>query len=369
MPLLVGSFYFFYFAIIAVHIIFMPKVLNMTGYTPSEIGIIYASAPLVRFIIPFAFLKRLRLDRSVFNAAILLLVISAAAFFPALHHFWALLFANIALGIGLSLILPYIEVIALEQIGKERYGRIRLFGSVGFILVALVLVKTLSTPNVALGYLLAMVIITALFGYRIAALDHHNSITPMQPSASEGINLLRHPWLWSGMLLMQVSFGPFYNFFTIYVTDHGISMDTTIYLWSFGVIIEIAMFYFQGPLLRRRLITLLQFCAAATVLRWSLVYGAPENLALLFLSQSLHALSFALFHTAAISTLFTLYKERKLAQQFFFGIAYGLGGFIGALASGYIYEFWPEQLFAAAALVAVATTLAFTAARVRLADQ
>ena len=67
MPFFVGSFYFFYFAIIAVHIIFMPKVLDMTGYAPSEIGIIYASAPLVRFIIPFAFLKGLKLDRSVFN--------------------------------------------------------------------------------------------------------------------------------------------------------------------------------------------------------------------------------------------------------------------------------------------------------------
>ena len=101
------------------------------------------------------------------------------------------------------------------------------------------------------------------------------------------------------------------------MTDHGISLDTTIYLWSFGVIIEIAMFYFQGPLLRGRLITLLQFCAAATVLRWLLVYGAPDNLILLFFSQSLHALSFALFHTAAISTLFTLYKERKLASYNF----------------------------------------------------
>ena len=73
MPLLIGSFYFFYFAIIAIHVIFMPKVLNMLGYTPSQIGIIFASAPLVRFALPFLFLKGLKLSRSVFNTALLIL--------------------------------------------------------------------------------------------------------------------------------------------------------------------------------------------------------------------------------------------------------------------------------------------------------
>ncbi len=67
--------------------------------------------------------------------------LGAVGFYPALEHFWPLLVVNILFGIGLALVLPYIEVIALEQIGKERYGKIRLFGSLGFIAVALVLVK------------------------------------------------------------------------------------------------------------------------------------------------------------------------------------------------------------------------------------
>ena len=67
-------------------------------------------------------MRGLRLERPVFNAALLLMLGASAAFFPALPRFWALLAANISLGIGLSLILPYIEVIVLESIGKERYG-------------------------------------------------------------------------------------------------------------------------------------------------------------------------------------------------------------------------------------------------------
>ncbi len=355
---LIGTFYFFYFAIIAVHIIFMPKVLSMVGYSPSEIGIIFAAAPLVRFIIPFAFIKGLQLNQGIFNAALLLMLISAFAFFPALHSFWAILIANIGIGVGLSLILPYIEVIALIVIGKERYGKVRLFGSVGFIVVALVLVKVLTVPEMAIAFLSAMTLLTALFGYSIARMESKETHNREADTPSASFNPLTHWSLWLGLILMQVSFGPFYNFFTIYETEHGISLDTTIYLWSFGVVVEILLFYFQGPLLRRNLLKVLQFAVAGTVLRWLLVYLYAENLVILYFSQSLHALSFALFHTAAISYLFTLYTERKLAQQFFFGLSYGLGGFVGAVGSGYIYELWPQELFLSASIVAFGSFLA-----------
>ncbi len=364
---LIASFYFFYFAIIAVYVIFMPKVLDMVGYAPSEIGIIFAAAPLVRFVIPFAFIKGLKLNRTVFYLALLLMVASSAAFFPMLHHFWGLLAANIFLGIGLSLVLPYIEVIALAEIGKERYGKIRLYGSVGFIVVALVLVKFLTSPEVALAYLLGTVILTVIFGYWIVQFEKRN----MQPSRTESegheLKLLSHWTLWVGLGLMQVSFGPFYNFFTIYETDHGVSLDMTIWLWSFGVIVEIFMLYFQGPLLRRNLLTILQISVLATAFRWTLVWLFPENLIIMFFAQGIHALSFALFHSAAISYLYSLYSEKKLAQQFFFGISYGMGGFIGAVSSGYIYEWWPDELFLSAAIIATLSWVALKRTEKRLA--
>ncbi len=360
MTFLVSAFYFFYFAIIGVYVIFMPKVLAMSGYEPSEIGIVFAAAPLVRFAVPFAFIRGLKLTRSVFNAALVLMTVSAFAFFPALPHFWWLLFTNIALGVGLSLILPFIEVIVLEQIGRERYGKVRLFGSVGFIVVALVLVKFLDGAGTAIAFLSFTTVVTALFGYLIARHDHHRNPPPASAEAVRHFSLLAHPGFWAGVLLMQMSFGPFYNFFTIYETAHGIGMDMTIYLWSFGVIAEIVLFYFQGPLLRRNLHRLLEFAALVTALRWAVVWLVPENLLLLFASQSLHAISFALFHTAAISYLYTLYAEKKLAQQFFFGISYGLGGFLGAVGSGYVYQYWPNALFLSAAVVAL---LSFAALR------
>ena len=351
MPIFLGLFYFFYFAIVGVYIIFMPKILAMTGYTASEIGIIFAAAPLVRFAVPFAFTKGLRLNLKIFNLALLIMLVSAISFNFFLNDFYLLLLSNIGLAIGISLILPYIEVISLSQIGKQRYGKIRLFGSIGFIIVALVLVRFLSSADVALNFLITLTFITAFIAFFIA------KSTDKKEDKSEvvenDISLLADWELWAGLTLMQVSFGAFYNFFTIYETDYGVSLDMTIYLWSFGVLAEILMLFFQGRLLSGNLLFILQFTTFATALRWFLVFAFPQNLQLLFFSQAFHALSFALFHTSAISYLFHMYKHKTLAQQFFSGVTYGLGGFSGALLAGYVYEFYPRYLFLTSTFLAL----------------
>ena len=351
MSALLSIFYFFYFAIVGVYVIFMPKVLSLSGYSASEIGIIFAAGPMVRFILPFAFTKGLKLNAKSFNVALVIMLSSSIAFYLSIDSFYKLLLSNIGLGIGMSLILPYIEVISLGHIGKERYGKIRLFGSVGFVMVALVLVKLLSEASIALDFLISMTFLTAIFGYLIVKNAHQKETS--KEETEQDINLLADWKLWLGLTLMQVSFGSFYNFFTIYETDYGVSLDMTIYLWSFGVLVEIVMLYFQGRLLRGNLLLILQITTAASAFRWFLVFAFPQNLTIMFFAQSLHALSFALFHSAAISYLFHLYKHKSLAQQFFSGITYGLGGFSGALLAGYIYELYPKYLFLSSTFLAL----------------
>ncbi len=350
---MISVFYLFYFAIVGVYIIFMPKVLEQLGYTGSEIGIIFAAAPLVRFLVPLMFIRGFRLGNASFYIALVILFVSVSTFYFSIHHFYALLFSNILFGVGLSLVLPYIELLSLSEIGKERYGKSRLFGSIGFMAVALVLVKFPGDPLTALDYLAVLTYITVLFAYLVVKNAH--SLKQTTQYIANDVDLLRDWKLWAGFAMMQVSFGAFYNFFTIYETAHGISIDTTIYLWSFGVLIEIVMLYYQGALLRKNLLLVLQFATAATVLRWFLVFAFADNLGVLFFSQSLHALSFALFHSAAISYLYHLYKNRVLAQQLFSGVSYGLGGLFGALVAGYVYEYFPSYLFLSSTLLALVT--------------
>jgi len=352
MSILLSLFYFFYFSIVGVYIIFIPKVFTEVGYTPSQIGIILSAAPLVRFLLPLMFMRGFTLNTNRFNLALVVMAMSALAFYLSLESFYALLVSNVMLGVGMSLILPYMEVVALEHLGKDRYGKIRLYGSVGFVLVALVLVRYIENPFVALDFLLILSFATAIFAFG----TEKNRVQPTEVSQKQtdnSISLRKDYKLWLGLILMQVSFGAFYGFFTIYATDNGISMDMTVYLWSFGVIAEIVMLYFQANLLHKNLLLILQFTTFMTVVRWLILFIFPQNLPLLFLSQSMHALSFALFHSAAISYLFHFYSNRQLAQQYFSGFTYGLGGLLGALASGYIYEWFAGYLFLSAALFAL----------------
>ena len=333
-----SAFYFFYFAAVGVYIIFLPKVLHDIGYGTFDIGIIFALAPLMRFITPFLFLKHIKLDQKVFKIALFLSIISSVSFYLTIENFFLFLINNALLGVCLSLILPYLEVTAISSLGKEKYGKSRLYGSIGFMLISLVLAKFLTQPYIAIHYYLVLNILTVLFALFLLRFDVQRKDSILK----ESFSFFKYWPFWISLFFMQMSFGGFYNFFTIYETAHGISLEVTSYLWSFGVICEILMLYFQAPFLKNNLLNIIKICVAITTFRWVLLYLYPDSLSITFFTQSLHAFSFGLYHSSVIIYLYTLYENKKLAQQFMYGVAYGLGGFIGALIAGASYG---EYLF------------------------
>ena len=346
-------FYFFYFALVGVYIIFMPKVLLSFDYTTAQVGIIYAAAPLMRFLIPFIFRRFIALDHKIFLYSLLLISIGSLIFLFTIESFWLFFSANLFFGAAMGITLPFVETIALHKLSKSRYGKVRLYGSVGFTIIALWLGKVLVDPYQALYYLIAMAFLTMVFGAVVAYFDHDTTMETTEENRDFKLRL--YPWFWVSVFLMQVGFGGFYNFFTIYETAHGVSLELTSWMWSFGVLCEIVMLYFQGPLLQRNLLNILMIALLITAFRWLLLYLYPDSIEITFASQSLHAVSFALYHTASISYVFTLYTQKRLAQQFFLGIAFGLGGSVGAMLAGQIYG---ESMFLIEAII---TLFAFIA--------
>lgn len=336
---LLGAYYFFYFALVGIYVIFMPKVLLDLGYNPFEVGIIYAAAPFMRFLLPFVFRHFLSLTPGVYQLSLLFTFVGTLLFLATINDFWIYLTANLLFGAAMGISLPYVETIALASLSKHHYGKVRLWGSIGFMGIALWLGKVLTSPYEALYYLSAMAFLTLLFG---TVLTKYDTISHSTAQEDASFSLSKYWAFWVSIFLMQVGFGGFYNFFTIYETAHGVSLEVISWMWSFGVICEIFMLYFQGPLLQRNLLHILQFATLITALRWMILYLFPDSVTLTFASQSLHAISFALYHTAAITYVFSLYTQKKLAQQFFLGIAFGLGGSVGAVLSGQIYG---EYLF------------------------
>jgi len=110
------------------------------------------------------------------------------------------------------------------------------------------------------------------------------------------------------------------------------------------------MFMYQKKFLNLSLLFLMKFSVGLTALRWWLLWLFPESLAASFASQSIHAFSLALLHTASISYIHEHYRNRQLSQQFYLGISYGLGGFFGSLLAGWVYG---EYLFFWMGLVAL----------------
>ena len=339
LSLFLAAYYFFYFALVGVYIIFMPKVLLELGYSAVEVGIVYAAAPFTRFLLPFIFRHFVKLTFQIYLFSLLLTFIGTLLFLGTVDNFWYYLFANLLFGASMGISLPYVETIALSSLSKTHYGKVRLWGSLGFMGIALWLGKILETPYEALYYLSTMAFLTLIFG---GILVKHDTSDHPSVQDNSSFSLSKYWAFWLSVFLMQVGFGGFYNFFTIYEAAHGISLEMTSWMWSFGVICEIVMLYFQGPLLQRNLLTILKFATLVTSLRWLLLYLYPDSATITFASQSLHAISFALYHTAAITYVFSLYTQKKLAQQFFLGIAFGLGGSVGAVLSGKIYG---EYLF------------------------
>ncbi len=331
-----SAFYFFYFAAVGVYIIFLPKVLHDIGYSTTQIGTIFALAPLMRFATPFLFLKHIRLDQKLFKFILVFSVLSSSLFYVTIDNLYLFMLNNAVLGVCLSILLPYVEIIALNKLGKRGYGKTRLFGSIGFMLIALILANFLTTPKVALHYYLITTFLTAVFSYSLLKYDiecQNNS-----SENEENFSILKYWPFWLSLFLMQVGFGGFYNFFTIYETSNGLSLEITSYLWTFGVVCEIFMLYSQGNILSKiNLLNIIKFSIFITALRWLLLFFFPTNLTITFISQSIHAFSFGLYHSAIIMYLYTLYKNKQLAQQFMFGFAYGLGGFVGALIAGWVY--------------------------------
>lgn len=85
-----SAFYFFYFAAVGIYIIFMPKVLHDIGYSSLQIGIVFALAPLMRFLTPFLFLKHIKLNENIFKLALASTIICSSLFYMTIHNFFYL---------------------------------------------------------------------------------------------------------------------------------------------------------------------------------------------------------------------------------------------------------------------------------------
>jgi PPP family 3-phenylpropionic acid transporter len=260
-----------------------------------------------------------------------------------------------------SAALPIVEVTTLNHLreGIARYGRIRLWGSIGFIAGVVVVGAVLD--RVAIAALLPIVFGTMLgmlvFTWTVPDAEVHPAAHDHLPIRT----ILLRPEVAALILacaLMTAAHGAYYTFYSIYLVDHGYSKTAVGWLWAVGVVCEIGVFVLMPRLLRAwNLETLLMASFAAATLRFLLIGWGVDSVAVLVFAQTLHAASFGAFHASAMGLVQRSFAGRHQArgQAIYGSLSYGLGGTVGALAAGAAWDsLGPAWTFTGSALAAAA---------------
>ncbi len=241
-------------------------------------------------------------------------------------------------------VLPQWEVITLYNLGEGRglYSRIRLWGSVGFIAAVCVLGLFFDFFSIEwlpfwLLFFLSGIFLTSWLVHSDPGKQGHGSFRAFVSSAFS-LELLV---FFASAFLIQLSFGPYYTFLSIYLKSLGYDMTTIGLLWSLGVLAEVLLFIKMHQFLERySLRTIMFVCLLLTAFRWLGIAYFASSLLLLVMLQLLHAASFGGMHAASIEIVHRGFRREfsSQAQAMYSALSFGAGGSIGAFASGYLAE-------------------------------
>jgi len=363
-----AGYYFCHFAFVGVFQPYFGLYLQFLQLSSWEIGLILSQMALMRVFSPGIWgwlADRLHVRIALVRVAALVSLLVFNLFFFA-QTLWPLLGAMALLAFFWSAALPLMETLVFDHLRQEpaRYSRIRVWGSIGYIVTVLLtgaLLDVWSPVSVLWISLLLMggILLFALLVPESPSTPHHVDTPPVSA-------ILRQPRvraLLGACFLMSAAHGALYVFYSIYLSSHGYAKTLVGSLWFLGVLAEIGVFFYMARLLRRyslRHILLASFAAA--VLRFLLIGWCIDLLPILILAQLLHGLTFGAYHAAAIAAVSRWFPGRCMArgQALYSSLSFGAGGLIGGLVSGWAWDEWGSavtfglgSLFAVAGLILV----------------
>ena len=238
-----------------------------------------------------------------------------------------------------------------QGIDAKRYGRVRVWGSVGFI--ASVTAFGVLLEHVGIGvfpaFVAAVDAVLLVIALRLPASHDEAPHTEPPPPV---LGLLRQPavaWFFLSVAFTVLAHTSLYAFLSLYLVRLGYGKTAVGVLWAVSVAVEIAFFWFQGRWFHRWTPhSWLQVAAGTTTLRFLLVVAAGllasgqplASLLLLVLSQALHAITFAAHHSACIQLVQRHFPDRLRGrgQALYTTLGYGLPGVLGGVGGGWLVE-------------------------------
>ena len=356
-----GSFFFLYFAYVGLVSPYASLFFLDRGFSVIEIAVLMSMLQITRIVGPFSWgwlsdylSNRISIIRfcACLAAAVFLLIFflqSYIAFFV-----WMFVLHTI-----LSSLMPLGESATVHALFKDnsfdkRYGRLRLWGSIGFIVMVLVAGELFQRKGIELYPIVGTVILIclALVTFRL----HEPKMERRKMVKGELLVVLFNPdvrWFLISGFFMIFAHASLYVFYSLYLADLGYDKFQIGLFWALGVAAEVIFFYFQSKVLSRLdAEVVLQVAFGIGVFRFILIAFFPVTWVLI-VAQLMHAGTFGAHHSAATKLLQRWFTGPLQArgQALMATVSYGLGGTLGGLVAGWLWDATqPRNVFVMSAL-------------------
>lgn len=344
-----GALWFCYFAAVGAFNPYAPLWFKELGFSTLAIGTISALQSWTRVFAPYAWGwlgdhsgQRVRLIR----LGALVSLISAAGFLGAREYFWVAV-CTVMLFLANGAVVPLSEATIARQLsgesggGMDRYGRVRMWGSVGFISAVLLYGAVLQAAGIEWFPVLAVLIYAALWAATMRVPLVRDDVSG-RAEAPPVLAVLRRPevaWFFGSVFFTVLAHTALYAFFSLYLDGKGYGKSTVGLLWAVSVAVEILFFWIQGRMFSRvDPHVWLQASSAFTALRFALTAAFGGSMVVLVFAQSLHAITFAAQHVACIVLINRHFPGplRGRGQALYTTLGYGIPGVLGGIGGGWL---------------------------------
>lgn len=366
-----------YFGFIGYFNPYLPLWLKELGFGTLAIGVLSSVQSLTRVLAPYGWGW---VSDHTGHRVWLMRIASSLAFVCA----WGLVatprwvdpgFAYVAIVLfvmfcNTSAMMPMAEAAMSQMVSRGgtldvgRYGRVRVWGSIGFIITVVVFgfwFDTRGLDGFAWGavLLLAGLVATA---WRLPAARESTHEGSVAPSLAPVMAQPAVRWFFVSLFFMILAHVALYAFFSLYLDELGYSKRVVGMLWAVSVLVEIVWFLDQGRWLPRwKLSSWMAFACGLACLRFAATAAFGASLVVLVIAQAVHAITFAAHHTVCIAFINRHFPDRLRGrgQALYTVIGYGLSGLAGGVAGGALSEALGfEAVFWAASVIAGIATLA-----------
>jgi MFS transporter, PPP family, 3-phenylpropionic acid transporter len=356
-----AGFYGVYFILIGFVSAFWPLWLKDRGISETEIGIILASGVFAKvFVSPtIAHLADRRGERKGLMIVLAFCAATVFSVFQFAEGFWSILVVTVLFFMAWSSILPLGESLTMLNAKAKGldYGRLRLWGSIGFIVATAGGGIILTNRSVDTVHWLILGSAVAVFA--ICWLLPNTKVEQSDQGKAPLLTMLtngRFVLFIAACALIQSTHAIYYGFGTIHWKNIGYNETVIGALWAEGVVAEIILFIYGTHLIARLGATrLILLGGLAAVVRWT-VTGLSDDLSVLIVVQLLHAFTFGATHLGAIHYISeTVAPNRSATAQSLYAVAVsGVAMAMGMAASGKLYTLFSGGAYLVMAGVGVA---------------